>query len=372
MIEFSNYIKKNSLIDRFIRFLTSIFFVSIRSILKLNAIKDHNIIVISLHKLGDTVFTVPSIKALKRRFDVDITIVCYEDSKKIYDLIFNDLKTLFLKKEDFHLNGRIANSAGRGKVKKCHAGTIIDLTGGINSASLIFNNRAKKIVGFGDGYFKNIYSDYIPKRNTPHLMDMYLDVVKLLIKVDNDNELKYFGKHINKEGYILIHPFAGWKAKEWNFNNFVNLYCLISDTHKCKFILPENRIDEEKQSLLKSKDINVIISNQISDMIDVIKGASIVIGCDSGAVYIASLLGIPTFTIYGPTNPRFSLPYGEHHEYIFKENEYSPKYNEQYGPGDAGRKDSTYKIIDSITVEEVMDRIYLFYKKNFGNINRTD
>ncbi len=354
------------------KFVMTIFITIIRVSVSFKKINSPKVLIISLHKLGDTVFTVPAIKALRTMYGKKLMVMCFNDSKKIYELVFNDLEFIILEKKDFHLNGRIANSASRGKVKKCHAGTIIDLTGGIISASLIFNNRAKRIVGLGDGYFKKIYSDYISKRKTPHLMDMYLDVVKLLIKIEDDNELKYFGKHINKKGYILIHPFAGWKAKEWGFNNFVNLYCLISNTHKCKFILPENRTDEEKLSLLKSKNINVIISNQISDMIDAIKGSSIVIGCDSGAVYIASLLGIPTFTIYGPTNPRFSLPYGEHHEYIFKESEYSPKYNEQYGPADAGRKNTIKKVIDWITLEEVLSRVNLFYKKVFEDINRPD
>jgi len=30
------------------------------------------------------------------------------------------------------------------------------------------------------------------------------------------------------------------------------------------------------------------------------------------------LLGKPTFTIYGPTNPKFSLPFGERHQFYQK------------------------------------------------------
>ncbi|MGA9294593.1 MAG: glycosyltransferase family 9 protein, partial [Ignavibacteriaceae bacterium] len=195
---------------------------------------------------------------------------------------------------------------------------------------------------------------------TPHLMDLYLDVVKLFVKTDNENEVKYFRKSIDYSGYILIHPFAGWKSKEWDFHKFINLCLLISDFHKCKLVIPKETLNEDILNLVKTKNISILITETINELIEAIKGAFIVIGCDSGTVYIASLLGKPTFTIYGPTNPRFSLPFGKHHDYIYKETIYSPKYDEQYGYGLAGYFTPSIDFMSSLSVDEVFGKILKF------------
>ena len=323
------------------------------------------VLVIALHKLGDTVFTVPAIKALRNEFGKDLTIVCYEDSRKIYEIAFNDLNFHIIKKEDFNFSGRIAKAALRKKVNAVGSGTIIDLTGAINSASLIFNNKAAKIVGFNEKYFKAIYTNYISVRKIPHQMDIYLDAVKLIIKIVDEDSLKYFGKSLTPSGEILIHPFAGWKAKEWSFKKFIDLYLCINKFHSCKFIVPIERTSEEILFDLQTKKIIFIVTKDITELIDEIKKASILIGCDSGAVNIASLLGKPTFIIYGPTNPNFHLPYGDQQEYIYKESAISPKINEKYGAEDAGRKNPELDFMSSISVEEVYSRVTSFYKKLF-------
>ena len=365
MIKFSYYIKKDSSLEKLLGFFLSTSISLVRFSFTLRKINSPGIAVIALHKLGDTVFTVPAIKALQNEFGKNITIVCYEDSKKIYMLAFVDLHYLILSKEDFNFNGRIANIITRKKVKDLMAGTIVDLTGAINSASIIFNNRASKIAGFNEKYFKAIYTDYIPARKIPHQMDMYLDAAKLVVKAAEVESLKYFGKSLNPEGDILIHPFAGWKAKEWSFNKFVDLSLCLNKYHPCKLIIPKERSDEETISILNGRNISFIISKDITQFIEIIKQASIIIGCDSGAVNIASLLGKPTFIIYGPTNPKFHLPYGDQHDYIYKENEFSPKPDEKFGAGDAGRKSPGYDFMSSISVDEVYLKVISLYKKVF-------
>ena len=65
--------------------------------------------------------------------------------------------------------------------------------------------------------------------------------------------------------------------------------------------------------------ISLTITDTVEDMIQKIKECSLFISNDSGPVYIASLLGRPTFTIYGPTNPEYSFPFGENHRFIWKQ-----------------------------------------------------
>ncbi len=366
MIPLSYYIKKDSLADKLITLLIS-GFISAAKLFSFSAkIDNGKVIVTALHKLGDTVFTVPAVKALKRAFGNELTVVCYNESKIIYEIIFDDLKYVVLRKEDFLFSGRIANFSSRKKIRDLKAGTIIDLTGAVNSAALILNNNARKIAGFNERYFKKIYSDFITVRKIPHVMDIYLDAVRLILKIDDSDKLKYFGESINPDGDILIHPFAGWKSKEWSFEKFAELCQLIRKFRKCSIILPGNHAGEEAKSFTVAKNISFIITKDIDSLIKVLKEASIVIGCDSAAVNIASLLGKPTFIIYGPTNPKFHLPYGDHHEYIYKETLLSPKPDEKYGASDAGRREPAYDFMKDISVKEVYERIVSFYQNVFN------
>ncbi len=359
MFEFSKYIKENGILDKIlIKFFSS--FISTANLFNQKRFNNSKILIISFHKLGDTVFTIPAIKALKKEFGSEITIACFDDSRKIYELAFEDLNYVIMKNEDFLFSGRIAKSSSRRKIKNIKAGTIIDLTGAINSASLIFKSKSERIIGFNEKYFQKIYSEFIPKRKIPHLMDLYLDVAKALVKIQDESGLKNFGNSENQGEYILIHPFAGWKAKEWEFHKFIELAEQLNKNYKCKIIIPKVRTSDKIVMQLVENKISYFISSEVSELIDVIKKASFVIGCDSGVIYIASLLGKPTFSIYGPTNPQFSLPFGLNHKYIQQEVNCSPKFNEQYCLLDAGRKCQTIDCMNLLSVKKVLDQIHIF------------
>ncbi|MHB1688791.1 MAG: glycosyltransferase family 9 protein [Ignavibacteriaceae bacterium] len=363
MIEFSNYINEGSLVDRTIQIIGSFFFTFIRKVIVFLKIGNSKVLIISLNKLGDTVFTIPAINAIKNKFDQPLTIVCYEESKLIYEAIFNDFQFVVLSNNDFYFDGRIANSKSRRKIKNINAGIIIDLTFSIKSSSLIFNNRAKKIVGSNDKYFNKIYTDFIQQRKSPHLIDIYLDVAKRIVEINNEIELKEYKIILNKNGYILIHPFAGWKAKEWNLNKYIELAQSLNKVYDCKIIIPKECIEQDILSGLKSLSISFLISNGINDLIDAVKNCSVIIGNDSSAIYIANLLGKPTFTIYGPTNPRFSLPFGELHDFIQKEIKCSPEFGKQYCFTDAGRKCPSFECMNLLSLEEVNQKVNLFLDK---------
>lgn len=98
MFEISKYIRRDGIVERCLQFIVSIFIITIRFIFQ-RRFENSKLLIISLHKLGDTVFTIPAIKALKKEFGSGITIVCYDDSKKIYELAFDYLEYLTLKKK---------------------------------------------------------------------------------------------------------------------------------------------------------------------------------------------------------------------------------------------------------------------------------
>jgi heptosyltransferase-2 len=296
---------------------------------------------------------------LVNKYGNKIIILCYPESKKIYELVLPGIKYQVVKKEEFKIGGRIASRKARQLLKKIKPGIIVDFTGSIASASLIFNSKATKIVGFNKIYFRKIYSSYISKRIRPHLIDMYLDVVGILFPLTNVELEKEYQVKITEQAPILIYPFAGSRAKEWNINKYIELSKILNQSYNCSFIDNNLLTNESKKELIDNK-ITIYQSETIDDLISILKKCSLLISNDSGPIYIANILNKPTFTIYGPTNPEFSLPYGKYNRMIRKKLNCSPESGKQYCFTKAGLYCPSYECMNQLSLNEVKNSILTF------------
>jgi ADP-heptose:LPS heptosyltransferase len=264
-----------------------------------------NVVVISLHRLGDSIFTIPAIKKILNYHKENVSLICFSESIDIFKIALNNISYVGLSHDDFYFTGRFASGNVKKQLKILDPEVIYDLTGCITSASLIYNSSAEKIIGINDNIYKSIYTYFIPKKITNHISDIYNNVVQSLPELENEN---MFSDKAISNGIILIHPFAGWSAKEWGLKKFIDLTLTLKKDYTINFILPGERVDKITIDELKKNDILFNITNNTEELISAIKNCSAFIGNDSGPVHIANLLGKPTFTIYGPTNPDFHKP----------------------------------------------------------------
>ena len=98
-----------------------------------------------------------------------------------------------------------------------------------------------------------------------------------------------------------------------------------------------------------------------------IKKSFILIGNDSGPVNIARLLGIPTFTIFGPTNPGYHLPDDKKHKFIQGKVKCIPSESEKYCYTNAGRNGCpSFECMHSLEINTVFEKILYFCKELKG------
>lgn len=349
-------IVQNSYLNHVLIFFLFLFFRLIRIIIKDKRKKNKIFAIISLNKLGDTVFTIPAIDQLLKLYkDTTFYIICFGDSKIIYNQIIKNAKYCILNKNDFHFNGRLASLTAIKKLKSISPNTIVDVTGAINSASLILTSRCQTIYGVNESLYKGIYDEYQILRNKPHQIDIYFDALGSLIP----ERLKKFSGYKNNNnnlGVILIQPLAGWKAKEWGINNFLKLYKKISYHNKCALIIPKNELEQDVLSTLEQSGFNIILTENIEDLINNINKCKIFVSNDSGPLQIAALLGKPTYGIYGPTNPIFHLPRGENHIFVQKQLKCTPK-TTKYCYTFGGKYCPHYDCMNLLNVDEVFESL---------------
>jgi ADP-heptose:LPS heptosyltransferase len=336
------------------------FFYLIRAVLKEKEDKRKTLVIICLHRLGDTVFCISAIDEIFNNFEgYKKYILTFKETADILKLKFQDDNIIKIDSSEIIFHGRFATKKARNIIKNLNPSYIIDLTGTPASASLIFNKPATKIVGMNLIYFKNIYTDFITKRIEPHFIDNYLDVARLIIP-DLPSASNYeFNTNIDPNCKIILHPFAIRKAKEWNFRKFIELALRLKENYLVEIISPKNFIAADVYEELVGVGLNCRITESITDLISQIRQASVFISNDSGPTYIAALLGKPTFTIYGPTNPRYSLPFGKFQTYYQKQMICSAN-NEMFCFTLGGIECPTNECINNISVDTIEAKVLEF------------
>ncbi len=363
-MKISVILTNNKALSEIVRILLSILIKIIRSLKKLfTQINSDSIVIIAFRKLGDSVFTIPAQREIYNSFCKDVYIFCFEESKPIFEYFFDSEFIIPFKHSDFYFNSRMVKGKIRKKLNKLNPQKIFDFTGSTISASLLINSNATDIIGINESYYEAIYTKYLPFRKLPHIMDMYLNIVQDEIPPYTDT-IKKFDIKLNKDGYILIHPFAGWKAKEWNLKKFIELADQINQRYRIIIIAEQGRLNDEIKQDIFNLGIDIYESIDVYELIKIINGASIIISNDSGPLYIASMLGKPTFTIYGPTNPKYSLPYGKYHDFIQENLKCSPKDNAQYCFTNAGRRGCpAFECMNILSVHSVYVKVNSFINK---------
>lgn len=349
--------------------LVSVTLGTVRKISKLFSYKNSVVCVIALHKLGDSVFTIPAISLIKKHFINDITVVCFNESVPIFNIKFDNIKYLILDRNDFYFRKRIANRKAKKKLKILNPEIIIDLTGELTSTSLIYSSRASQIIGLTKKHFSPVYDKFVNIEYTHHITEQYLNVLSLINPTIATNihlieEFKLFPIKT-----IYIHPFAGWKAKEWSLNKFILLALSLKKLYNVKIIIPSSFIFEEIIDEIKSLGIEIIFTQNIEDLIFVIKECSLLICNDSGPIQIASLLGKYTFSIYGPTNPAVHKPKGIQHGHYLKEITCSPQMYEKMCFTAGGRIGCpSNECLQMIGVNEILKNLDIFINKFHSKI----
>lgn len=314
------------------------------------------LVIICLHRLGDTVFCIPAIDGIYKCYnDFKVTIISYPETKRILEIKYNRDNIVTLDKTEFIFQRRFAKKSNRKVVKELNPEIIFDLTGNPASASLLLNTGARQIIGTNLPYFENLYSIFVPIRKVPHYMDIYLDVLRK-VKPEFNGYTYEFEKMFNKKDKIVVHPFAIRKAKEWSLRKFIKLAYRLNTKYEVSIISPPDFIEEDIVDELNSLGLEFQITNTINELIDKIKTASVFISNDSGPIYIANLLGKPTFTIYGPTNPKFSLPFGKYHKYYQKKLSCTAK-EEKVCFTLGGINCPSQECIHQITIEEIENSV---------------
>ncbi len=312
----------------------------------LNGIKE--ILIVRVDGIGDVLLTLPAISALRKSFPkAYITLIVNEQAKTIIEDNVKVDKVLTLNAPWFY-GFRKSSILEYLKLIKYLRGKnfdlVIDFKGDSrNIIFLLFLLKARIKVGSGltgFGYLldKNVHYDTnmheIDNINTvlksleiKHVKKSFFKKTNKKIKIKVNKLFKRYNIK-NKDFVVGLNLSPGYPSKQWDIKNFIELSKKLVEVYNAKIILTgsKNDISLSKELMKNNQEgiINLVGKTSIRELIELIKRCDLFLGSDSGPMHISGLVGTPTITLFGPTDPKRWKPLGDKNIIIHKNMPCSP------------------------------------------------
>lgn len=270
--------------------------------------------------LGDVVMSLPIIRALRNaRPDMQFLIM----GRSMFLPLLKDfeLGEEFISTDNKSLRNYLDVLVEvRSKMPECHLLFTNSLRG--DTESLIIGSRQRLGLKFSckkrpflTDSFKIDRTDF----NSQHLTKTWGQMIKKFGFLGNVSFEPFILKtsEEKKKDQLKIGIALGSSnnpAKQWPVDNWIQLVKLLG-VHESdiQFVLYGMKSDYGLSSQILAQNCLIDIENLVgqTSIVQLAKefsACSLVIGCDSGAVHLASAVGTPTLTIFGPTNHTVTSP----------------------------------------------------------------
>jgi len=341
--------------------------------------KPGNILIYKIGNIGDIVCAVPSFIAIRRAYpEARITLLTspgkieasgakellekawYVDELKVY--YSADIDS-WQKKKKFI-----------GDLKKNRYDLFIQLPDDLADFRTLFRNMIfAKLIGVKSAFgFKIRSIRLFEKSQINYLFDK--TEVENLLDILKENGIKVsqveFGFNISpdkqeraanllnekwaklgkNEIIIAVNPGGKRKANQWPLDRFSQTAKYLQDKHNAKIVIIGGAGDIQKadfiKKILKEKDVLIAAGRlDILGTIELLKKCSFLISNDTGAVHMASAVGLPVVGLYGIRYiPGKWFPYGNRHRILYH----------KFLDCDYSQENCVEKSIGMITVEEAI------------------
>jgi len=118
-----------------------------------------------------------------------------------------------------------------------------------------------------------------------------------------------------KDPIIAVVIGSSWESKDWFFEGYYGLLkdLLYSEKMQAVLLGDSSRVTSALQLVRKLSApglINLVGKTSLLELAAVLKSVAVAVGPDSGPSHVAAAVGTPYVSLFGPTSPRRTAPYG--------------------------------------------------------------
>jgi lipopolysaccharide heptosyltransferase I len=276
-----------------------------------------NILIVRLGALGDVVHAIPAAAALRRAFPA-ATIDWLVEAKHapIVSLVTAIDRAIVLERATFDGWLRVTHV-----LRRTDYDVAIDFQGLLKSAVLARASGAARVVGFSIWHLREktarpFYSTAAPaegghviRKNLRLLRAVGVNDESILFPIADVSSpaLETLRQRLSAERpFALINPGAAWPNKRWPAERFGELAAFLRDQRGLVPVVlwgPGEEALAEAVVAASAGSAIVAPTTTISDLVALARAAALVVSGDTGPLHIATAVGTPTVSIFGPTDP---------------------------------------------------------------------
>lgn len=244
--------------------------------------------VLRLRSLGDCVLTTPALALLKQaRPDLELAVVVEDQFSAV-----------------FHGNPAVDRLLRPSAVElvRWRPRLTLNLHGGTRSLQLTVAARASFRAGFGHFRFQPVYNVRIPRaqeilgvERPVHTAEHLASAMFYLgLPLSDVPRASLFATHPETGEYAVVHPFASEPAKTWSAQNFVALA-----QHLRAGGIEPVFVGARSDDFSPFGAYRCLAGVTLENIKNVVAGAALFIGNDSGPAHMAAAFGKPVLVFFG-------------------------------------------------------------------------
>jgi len=283
-----------------------------------------NILVVRLGALGDVVHTIPAVAALRRTFpDAQIDWLVEAKHRSIPDLVS-------VLDEVIPLEGASPNAWRMAIVamRQTSYDVAIDFQGLLKSAVLARASGASRVIGFSIWHLREktarpFYSatpsqddgeeGHVIRKNLRLLrvLGIERDVIEFPLR-GRGSRVAEILRQLVPGPFALINAGGAWPNKRWPPERFGEVAAFLAEARGLTpVVMWGPGEDALAQAVIDASSGRAVLAppSRPEDLVAMAREASLVISGDTGPLHIATAVGTPTVSIFGPTDPARNGPW---------------------------------------------------------------
>jgi lipopolysaccharide heptosyltransferase I len=281
-----------------------------------------NILVVRLGALGDIVHAIPAVAAIRRAYPgARIDWLVERKHRAIVDLVTAIDRTIELARPS--LDAWVATTR---ELRASAYDVAIDFQGLLKSAVLARASGAARVVGFSIWHLREktarpFYSASAPAEGA-HVIRQNLHLLQVLGIEDEtitfpiadvvSPAVEAVRARVGARPFALINPGAAWPNKRWLVDRFGELATFLREASGLVPVIlwgPGEELLAERVIAASENAALAAPPTGISDLVSLSRAAALVVSGDTGPLHIATAVGTPAVSVFGPTDPDRNGPW---------------------------------------------------------------
>jgi heptosyltransferase I len=281
-------------------------------------------LVVRLGSLGDIIHTFPAVAALRESFPA-APIVWLTHPRWAFLV-----KSGGLASEVWTVDTR-AMSSLRAVIQRLRQNSwsaAIDYQGLWKSAMLPFFGGASRRIGFSSATIREfgvpvLYTERV-ETTKAHIAEQNGDLslragaqratALVSLKISEQDQAIVCSR-LRAQGldhYVVVSPGGGWRSKCWPAECFGVLCRKLQESLGLRCVVNIGPGDDDLEAALvgaSGEAAPFVYCGNLGELMALLRGASCIVGGDTGPLHLAAALGTPAVALFGPTDPARNGPY---------------------------------------------------------------